>query len=170
MQGTHRSRVPAVLALLLLAAGLPALAALEEQRSFSSDELTVYNLIGEIRIEGHGGSDFEVAVHVRGDDAKEGLIQLETEEGASPELAIVFPLDQERSYVYPKMSGKSKTSFTLEKNGDSWLSALLGSISGKKITVRGSGYRFTHTGHGKHGADTCHGVARGNEDHREDED
>ena len=58
----------AALALLALAAGLPALAGFDQERSFQTDQLTVHNMIGEIRISGHGGSSFEVLVHVRGDD------------------------------------------------------------------------------------------------------
>ena len=89
--------VLAAAALLALAAGLPALAGFDQERSFQTDSLTVHNMIGEIRVSGHGGSGFDVLVHVRGDDASEELIRIEVDEGSSPELAVLFPVDKERS-------------------------------------------------------------------------
>ena len=140
IHASHLRRLAlATLTLLALTAGLPALAGFDQERSFKSDELTVHNMIGEIRISGHGGSEFEVLVQVRGKDAGSDLLRIEVDEGSSPELAVVFPLDKEKSYVYPAMGSKSKSSFTLDKEGAGWLSSLLGSISSRKITVKGSG-------------------------------
>ena len=52
--------------LALLAA--PAGAALEEMKTFSTDRLTVRNLIGEIQVEGHRGANFEVQVRISGSE------------------------------------------------------------------------------------------------------
>ena len=127
---------PAVLCLILAA---PALAEFDQERSFQTDNLTVRNLIGEVRVTGHGGSGYDVLVRVRGKDASPDLVQIQTDEGANPVLTVVFPLKQERDYVYPAMGKKSKSTFTVDKGSDSWLSSLMGSLSGRKITVRGSG-------------------------------
>ena len=77
-----------ILTILLLGLALPALAGFDEQRSFSSDTLTVNNLIGEVRVTGHGGSTFEVQVSVRGSDASRDLIRIRTEEGGKPEICV----------------------------------------------------------------------------------
>jgi hypothetical protein len=134
-------RLPAALLvpILLLALAVPALAAFDEQHRFDGSELTVRNLIGEIRISGHEGSGFDVRVHVRGKDASPGLLLIDAETGAQPQLIVTFPIDKERQYVYPALGPNSKTSFTARKGDSSWLSALLHSVSQRKITVRGSG-------------------------------
>ncbi len=121
-------RLLALLALFALAT-VPATAAVEENASFNTDRLTVRNLIGEVRIEGHGGSDFDVSVRIRGRDAKAGLIRLDK---SDDELQIVFPQNQS-DYVYPAL-GDGKTSLSVKNGG--WISRLLGT---GRIEVRGSG-------------------------------
>ena len=55
----------AIVAVLAVPAGTALQAAgIELNESFSTDRLTVRNLIGEIHIEGHGGSTFDVVVTV----------------------------------------------------------------------------------------------------------
>jgi hypothetical protein len=128
-----------MLPVFVLLLALPALAGFDEQRSFSSDTLTVNNLIGEVRVTGHGGSTFEVHVSVKGSDATRELIQLRSDEGSKATLTVAFPIKDHQNYVYPALGSKSKTSFRIDNQGDSWLSALLGSLSNRKITVRSSG-------------------------------
>jgi hypothetical protein len=128
-----------MLPVLFLALALPALAGFDEKHSFSTDSLTVNNLIGEVRVTGHGGSAFEVHVSVKGSDATRELIEIRSEEGSKARLTIAFPIQEHRNYVYPGLGSQSKTSFTIDKQGDSWLSSLLGALSSRKITVRSSG-------------------------------
>jgi hypothetical protein len=116
-------------AALLVAVAGSASAALEERATFSSDRLTLRNVIGEIRVEG-GGSEFQVLVTISGRDAKEGLIELDK---SDDQLEIRFPPGQ-KEYVYPRLGRGSDTSFG---DGDSgWMSRLLGS---GRVRVRGAG-------------------------------
>jgi hypothetical protein len=129
-----------VLVLVLLGAGLyPAWAEFQERRSFGADTLTVRNLIGEIQVRGHGGSSFEVRVNVKGSDASPERVRVESEDGSRGELAVVFPLDEERKYVYPKLGQGSRSTFSMSDDGDSWLSKLMGEMLKRRITVSGSG-------------------------------
>jgi hypothetical protein len=115
----------AVLVALLLAA--PA-AAYELQRTFDTDDLTLHNLVGEVRIE-PGGSQFEVTVQVQGAGATKGAVRLEA---TGDELQILFP-DGVDELVYPRM-GKGNTQVSLG-DGD-WLS---GMSTRKRIRISGSG-------------------------------
>lgn len=129
----------ALLALLASVTALPALAGFDESRSFPAGSLTVNNLIGEVRVGGHSGSEFEVLVRVRGRDASTDVIEVRTRNGANPELTIAFPVDSERNYVYPALGAGSKSSFSFDREGESWLAELLGALGSRRITVRGSG-------------------------------
>ena len=135
-----RFRFCLVLPLILVLLSVPSLAGVEKQHSFSGDNLTVTNLIGTIRVEGHGGSNFEVRVRVEGDAAAADLIRIETREGADAGLAVVFPVEQHTRYVYPELGGNSKTTFSLDDDGRGWMSRILGGVMGSdQIQVRGSG-------------------------------
>jgi hypothetical protein len=126
-------RTVAFLAVLALVA-VPAQAALEESRSFASDRLKVRNLIGEITVEGHRGSGFEVEVRVSGRDARDGLIQLQS---GDDELNVQFPAGQ-TEYVYPKLGDRSKTEVKLSQG--SFLSELIPDGAGMgRVKIRGSG-------------------------------
>jgi hypothetical protein len=139
MNRTHRIRrvAPVVLAALMLGIvlGLPARADFEVRQEISTDSLNVANLIGEVRIQGHGGSSFQVVVNVRGRDGTRENISVETFEGNPAKLAVVFPVGRESNYVYPRMSG-GRTTINLDDDDASWLSKLLG---GKRATIRSSG-------------------------------
>jgi len=126
----------AMVALVALLA-LPVLAGFEEQRSFSGDRLTVRNLIGEIRVEGHGGSNFEALISVQGKDATREAITIESSDGGAAELTLVFPA--ESSFVYPKLGAGSSTNFRFDNDSSSWLSRVFGVGNGRSIRVRGSG-------------------------------
>jgi hypothetical protein len=128
-----------LLPVLAIALVLPAFAEFDERHTFDATDLTVRNLIGEVRVGAHDGSGFDVRVHVRGADASPELIQIDTAKGSKSKLIVAFPIDDERNYVYPALGPKSKTSFSTRKGDDSWLSALLNSASRRKVTVRGSG-------------------------------
>ena len=135
----RESRRPAPRPLVLIAAlALTAGWAVESRAEFdhtvtiSAETLVLRNLIGRIEVEGHRGSAFEVEIHVQGADASPDRVTFESEEGPESELRIVFPLDESRRYVYPRMGG-GKSSFSAE---DGWLSQLFG---GKSIKVSGKG-------------------------------
>ncbi len=138
----------AAVAALVWQAAAPHAAAGEFERRFTFDsrELAVVNLIGEIQIEPATGSQFEVAVQVRGDDADEKLLDFETDEGRRAVLHIAFPIDEERSYVYPRLGRGSSISFSPpgrdgSARSDVGLGDILGALIGKghAIKVRGHG-------------------------------
>jgi len=124
-----RAAAVAVCALIALS-GTAVEAGFEETKTFSGGQLTVRNLIGEIEVVGHSGSQFEVQVKVQGSDATAKSVQLES---TGSELEVRFPLSESRHYVYPRL-GKGETRFNTD--GDSWLGSLLG---GRDVRVSGSG-------------------------------
>ena len=113
---------------------LPAWAAVEESRALDADRDIVRNLIGEIDVTGHGGSDFEIMVRVQGRDASPEELRVAVREGRSAELNVVFP--ESKKFVYPRISGTSNIHFHDE--GGSWLSKLFG-VMGGGIKVSGGG-------------------------------
>ena len=108
-------------------------AGFSETKSFSSNSLTVTNLIGEVRVAGHDGSDFTVVIDVQGEDASRGSVELETKGNS---LAVVFP--KSKRYVYPGLDADKTVSFRPSGHDESWLGALLGS-STIKVDRRGNG-------------------------------
>ncbi len=130
----HRSALRASLA-MLACTGLLALpvsaGVIKEHRSFESRSLEIRNLIGEVRVEGHRGSTFEVDITIQGADSNEGLLKIE-ESGDT--LAIVFP--NESRFVYPRMGSGSNTTINSEDGDMGWLSSLLGR---GRVKVSGSG-------------------------------
>lgn len=107
-------------------------AGMEQTQSFSTDRLTVRNVIGEIRIEGHGGSTFEVVVSPAGRDAKEGLIRTQV---SGDQLDVMFPAEDR--YVYPRL-GRSDSSFSV-KGGSNLAELFYGDAEVGRIKVEGSG-------------------------------
>lgn len=135
-QGHHSvTRLLILIAALGLAAGwaTESRAEFDHTVTLSADTLVLRNLIGRVEVEGHPGSAFEVEIHVRGADASPDRVTFESDEGAEAELRIVFPLDESRRYVYPRMGG-GNTTFTAD--GDSWLARLFG---GERIKISGKG-------------------------------
>jgi hypothetical protein len=117
---------------ILLGLGSPStLADVEEKRTFDSKELTIRNLIGEVRVSGHSGSAFEVAIHVQGRDSTTPGVDIEA--GAS-DLTIRFP--EADRYVYPALGAGSRTTFGRDEDDRDWLSTLLGK---GQVTVAGRG-------------------------------
>jgi DUF4097 and DUF4098 domain-containing protein YvlB len=110
-------------------------AAFEKVVGLSADTVEIRNLIGQIEIEGHDGSDFEIVVHVQGSDATPDRVEIRIDEGRRAEVVILFPLDESKRYVYPRLNGGS-VSFSPNDNRGSWLSQLFGSGN---VKVKGSG-------------------------------
>ena len=65
----------ALIVLLALLAGSALGGEFQRQFQFDSEKLTVSNLIGQVGITGGSGDEFIVEVNVRGDHAKEGLLE-----------------------------------------------------------------------------------------------
>jgi len=114
---------------VLALAALPVAAGAELTETFSTDRLTVRNLIGEVRIE-PGGSAFEVRVQVQGAGAKDGMITLDA---TDDRLDIVFP-EGHSDYVYPRLGRNEDVD--LKMRDSNWLGSLLGT---DRIEVSGSG-------------------------------
>lgn len=138
--------LPVRFSILVIFAVLVADAALsaEFERSFSFDskEMTVSSLIGEVQVVEGQSDQFKITVQVRGEDADEDLLEFSTEEGSSGQLAVVFPIDKHRRYVYPHLGKGNKSVMHYRgqgEKGNSWLKKVFNGLSGKKITVRGSG-------------------------------
>jgi hypothetical protein len=134
MRETNRS----ILGILTLVACLVPLSAaradFDRNMTLSADTLVLHNLIGEIEVSGHNGPDFEVVIHVQGRDASPERVSIETDEGNETGLAIRFPLDESKRYVYPRLKN-GNVSFSAD-DGGSWLSKLLGNGN---IKVSGNG-------------------------------
>jgi hypothetical protein len=112
----------------------------ERQFSFATSELRIANLIGEIKVRGHSGDQFEVTVRVRGEDASGDLVRFEESSGREGELLIRFPTDEHRRYVYPEMGRNSRTRFRPRKRDGSWLGRML-DLGSREIEVRGRAFR-----------------------------
>lgn len=131
--GIRLLTVLAIASVLAITAGSALQAAEKEQNhSFSSDHLTIRNVIGEIRIEGHGGSTFEVVVRSGGRDSAEGSIRTKI---TDDQLDVVFPAG-DGAFVYPRL-GQSKSDFGLE-NGN-MADLFYGADGIDRVKVRGSG-------------------------------
>jgi len=132
--------VPMLAVMLLAVLAAPANAGFDYKKSASADHLTLRNLIGEVSVVGHSGRDFEIEISVQGADANEDSVQIEFIEGSKTTLNVLFPVDQSKNFVYPKLGGGS-TTFTMGgADGDSgWLSKLFGGSSNRRIKVSGRG-------------------------------
>jgi len=150
MRRSGRVPVPTpttLLTLLALAALVPAVvpsaaAAGEFARDFTfdGDKLVVANLVGWVEVVPAAGDAFHVTVNVRGADAAEGLLEFAVTEGGKDRLAVQFPLDEHREYVYPELGRDSRTTIHVgDDDSGSWLKKVLSGIYGKKVTVRGHG-------------------------------
>ena len=126
---------------LVLGPGTALAEEFQESLSLDAETLIVTNLVGKIEIRGHSGDDFRVEVHVRGEDASRENIHIESDEGRRATVDVVFPLRDEREYVYPEL-GHSETSFSLHRGTQGeggWLHRLFGAVGGDRVRVRGSG-------------------------------
>jgi hypothetical protein len=142
----HRKDLWSLAAIVALAGLLfvsPARAEFEQNFKISADELRIANLVGAIQVHEATGKDFEIEVTVRGDDAKEDLIDFQLNEGREASLVIGFPVEDESDYVYPELGRNSSTTIRLnsrrgEGNG-SWWRELFSAMGGRRIEISGSG-------------------------------
>ncbi len=125
--------------LIWTAFAIPVLGAgFEQDFAFDGDELKIANMIGKVDVRRTSGDQIRVTVTVRGEDAEQGMVKFETDQGSKAELNIHFPTDKHKKYVYPELGRGSKTtiSYRDEQKGGSWLKKIFG---GDRITVRGKG-------------------------------
>jgi len=128
---TRRSyRLPS---LLLAAAALPAAAvpAVGQQRyTLRGNDIAIYNLVGEMRVEAGSGGDVVAEVVTGGHDA--GRLRVETGRiGASETLRVVFP---DGRIVYPRLRAGSRTQLRVRDDGP-----FGGGSGGRRVTIAGSG-------------------------------
>src|SRR5262245_41742802 len=125
----------------LLMAGQSAAAAFEERATFSGQELTCTNLVGRVDIEGTEGKDFEVIVRVQGKDASREQIRIEKHDGDRAQLDVIFPVEGDSKFVYPRMGSGSNTNITFSGNhdDDDPLEPVLRKLGARKVRVSGSG-------------------------------
>lgn len=110
--------------------------------AFEADELSVVNLIGEIRLAPARGDRFEVRIEVQGKDADSDLIAIKTAEGRQASLEVSFPIASHHDYVYPRL-GRGSTRISppglKEDQATNWLERLLRQLGRQRIAIRGSG-------------------------------
>ena len=133
------------LVLILLALAVLPLQALagefSESMSVDGADLKLVNMIGEVRMERASGDHFQIEVNVQGSDASRDVISIETSGTNHKLVRVVFPIDTENRFVYPRMGrGNSTISFNEREDiDDSFWSKVLGAIQSERIKVSGRG-------------------------------
>ncbi len=117
----------------------PAFAGFDESHRFDARSLEVANLIGKVAIRQATGDEFEVDVSVRGADGVRRNIEIEQERGSRARLDVVFPVDDERRFVYPEFSRRRAQLWFREGRSSSLLGEILRAVSGRRIRVQRSG-------------------------------
>lgn len=117
----------------------PAFAEFDESHRFDARSLEVTNLIGKVAIRQATGDEFEVDVSVRGADGVRRNIEIEQERGSRARLDVVFPVDDERRFVYPEFSRRRAQLWFREGRSSSLLGEILRAVSGRRIRVQRSG-------------------------------
>ncbi len=130
-----RPGMGALCAIVFLA--VPALGEFDESYRFDADSLSVSSLIGKVEVRQAAGDEFEVEVSVRGEDGTRENIRLDQDtRGSRARLAVEFPVDEERRYVYPEFSRRSSNLWSRRQSGShSLLGEILRSVSGRRIRV-----------------------------------
>ncbi len=117
----------------------PAFAEFDESHRFDARSLVVTNLIGKVDIGQATGDEFEVEVSVRGADGVPRNIRIEQERGSRARLDVVFPVDDERRFVYPEFSRRRAQLWFREGRSSSLLGEILRAVSGRRVRVERSG-------------------------------
>ena len=111
----------------------------DEHLTVDKSHLKVVNLIGEVHVMRHDGSNFDVMVHVQGKDANRERIYVRLD---GETLTVHYPLAQGTHFVYPELSTGSRTTFNWNPEGGSvhyGVKDLVGIGDHRKITVTHSG-------------------------------
>lgn len=117
----------------------PAFAEFDESHRFDARSLMVTNLIGKVDIGQATGDEFEVEVSVRGADGVLRNIRIDQERGSRARLDVVFPVEDERRFVYPEFSRRRAQLWFREGRSSSLLGEILRAVSGRRIRVQRSG-------------------------------
>lgn len=133
----------AVLLALALGAAVAAAAEFRETVRVDGDHLVLRNLVGHVEVV-RGGGDFELEIHVRGDDADRGAVRIERDEKDGAQVVMIRYPDDEKTFIYPPMGrGKTTIQFRGQGGGDrGFWDRLRGAIGGERITVKGDGRGF----------------------------
>ncbi|MCY3929779.1 MAG: DUF4097 family beta strand repeat-containing protein [Acidobacteria bacterium] len=120
---------------------VPAFGEFDESYQFDANSLTVSSLIGKMEIGPATGSQFEVEVSVRGRDGTRENIRLDEDtRGSRARLAVEFPVEEERRYVYPEFSRRRANLWSRRPgSSESLLGEILRSMSGRRIRIERSG-------------------------------
>lgn len=131
-------RVLTLGAAVLAAASGPARADFERTFTLNSNDVQVVDLIGAVRVERASGTKFEVLVQVKGSDADEKWIQIDSQDGSRGRVVVRFPVEEYRKYTYPPM-GHSRSSFSMDnsKHDGEFLHEILKLARGERIEVSG---------------------------------
>ncbi|MCY3592670.1 MAG: DUF4097 family beta strand repeat-containing protein [Acidobacteria bacterium] len=129
--------VASLVAATLLSA--PAFGEFDESHRFNARSLEVTNLIGKVVIGSAAGDEFEVEVSVRGADGVRRNINVEQERGSRARLDVVFPVEDERRFVYPEFSRRRAQLWFRQGRSSSLLGEILRAVSGRRIRVQRSG-------------------------------
>ncbi|NIR34539.1 MAG: DUF4097 family beta strand repeat protein, partial [Actinobacteria bacterium] len=102
-----------------------------ERYAFSGDDVAVYNLAGEVRLEAGTGPGVVVELVRGGDDARELRVEHGPIDGRQT-LRVIYPSDR---IVYPGMSRGSRTNLRVRSDG-----TFHGDRDGgERVTIAGSG-------------------------------
>lgn len=129
----------ALTAVVALLATLAMPARAQQEWSFEAEELVVTNLIGQVTVRGHDGPRVVVRARPGGRDADR--LSFEVRHPGRAEFHTVFPVEETRDYVYPRMQS-GRTTFTIEswRRESSLLEQILSTVSGRdRIEVSGRG-------------------------------
>jgi hypothetical protein len=125
---------------LSLVASSPA-AAFQKTFTVDARELHLVDLLGQVKVEGYDGDKFQIEVDVQGDDATPENVQVTLDQDLFPVLRVMFPMEKRNRFVYPRMGGRSQTTFQLSghHDRDDLLDEMLRDQGAREIRVSGGG-------------------------------
>jgi lia operon protein LiaG len=133
---TARRRLVRFASIVPLLVGVSAGAQATERRAVGGSAVAIYNLAGQVRVEGGGGSD--VVVEVTRGGAQAARLRIETgPRGEWQTLRVIYPSDR---VVYPRLGGwGSRTTLQVDDQGyfddsDGWRRG-----GRDRVEIRGSG-------------------------------
>src|SRR5687767_4859609 len=111
---TARRRLVRFASIVPLLVGVSAGAQATERRALGGSAVAIYNLAGQVRVEGGGGSD--VVVEVTRGGAQAARLRIETgPRGEWQTLRVIYPSDR---VVYPRLGGwGSRTTLQVDDQG-----------------------------------------------------
>ncbi len=127
--------------ILMMAMAASAVASdIDKTITLDAEEVELVNLIGHVDVRPSDTGTFTAVIHVRGRDAKPGLVEIITETGRESRIVLNFPVEEHRDYVYPELGGGHTTVTLDEEGGDGgWFEKMVHGLAGKRIEVRGKG-------------------------------